>query len=157
WRPETRAAIEATFETAKPPAEPSGPFAELADLTYSLPFVHADGVNALKVVPLRINQSLLPLVDKFAVELMGHDGKKRKADRKTVKADLRHARWCGNGTVHLDYNCDRRGRVNAIHQLNYAREDHVRALFEFDRGEPLSADGVGGVEALQWLEIHAAN
>src|SRR5262249_31785059 len=36
WRPETRAAIEATFAAAKPPAEPSGPFAKLADLRYSL-------------------------------------------------------------------------------------------------------------------------
>jgi DNA-directed RNA polymerase len=157
WRPETRKNHEATFESARPPAEPLGPFAELADLRYSLPFAHADGVNAIKRVPLRISQSLLPLVEKFAVELMGHDGKKLKADRKTVKADLRHARWCGNGAVYLDYNCDKRGRVLAVQQLNYAREDHVRALFEFDRGEPLSADGVGGVEALQWLEIHAAN
>jgi DNA-directed RNA polymerase len=157
WRLETRAAIEATFAAGKPPAEPSGPFAQLADLRYSLPFAHADGVNALKRVPLRINQSLLPLVDKFALELMGHDGKKLKADRRTVKTDLRHARWCGNRSVYLDYNCDKRGRIFATQQLNYACEDHVRALFEFERGEPLVADGMGGVEALQWFEIHAAN
>jgi hypothetical protein len=154
WRPETRTAIEATFEAAKPPAEPSGPFAELADLTCSLPFEHANGVNALKTVPLRINQSLLGMLDKFAVELMNHKGNQRKADRRTVKADLRHARWCceGNGAVYLDYSCDKRGRVYSEQkQLNYAREDHVRALWEFDRGEPLGPDGMG------WLEIHTAN
>src|SRR5262249_7567336 len=203
---ETRKAIEAIFAAAKDvaeiddlevqrmfddglPAEPSRPFAELAVLKHSLPFAHADGVNALKAVPLRINQSLLPVVEKFAVlvmrgdvkrlvdkepgglasgrkrdgeyrpalVVMGPDDQKLKADRKTVKADLRHARWCGDEAIYLDYNCDRRGRLNAIQQLNYAREDHVRALWEFDRGEPLAADGAGGVEALQWLEIHAAN
>ena len=151
WRKETREAIEARFATANPPAEPSGPFAELADATLCLPFTHADGVNALKRVPLRINQSLLPLIDKFAVELMGHNGDQRTADRNTVKADLRHARWCGNGAIHLDYSCDKRGRVYSEQQLNYAREDHVRGLFEFERGEPLGEDG------LFWLEVHAAN
>ena len=143
WRPETRKAIEATFAAAgdtplteptigdlevqrmldasdagiqppRLPAEPSGPFAELAALKYSLPFAHAAGVNALKAVPLRINQSLLPLIDKHAVELMGRDGDKRKADRRTVKADLRHARWCGDEPIYLDYNCDKRGRLNAV-------------------------------------------
>jgi DNA-directed RNA polymerase len=185
WRPETRKAIEATFAAAggvaepeptiddlevqravdaldasqkpRPPAEPLGSFAELAVLKYSLPFLHADGVNALKAVPLRINQSLLPLSDKFAVELMGHDSDKRKADRRTVKADLRHARWCGDETIYLDYNCDKRGRLNAIQRLNYAREDHVRSLFEFAHPAPLTADGKDGREAMQWLEIHCAN
>lgn len=160
WRPETRRAHEATFAAAiEPPATASGPFADLSALTYSLPFAHADGVNALQNVPLRINQSLLPLVEKFAVELMGHDGDKQKADRRTVRADLRHARWVTghNGSVYLGYNCDKRGRIFSVQQLNYARQDHVRALFEFDRGEPLSADGAGGVEALHWLEIHCAN
>lgn len=156
WRPETRSAIEATFAATVPPRA-VGPFAE--QLSYSLPFAHADGVNALKRVPLRINRSLLPLIDKFAVELMDHNGKQLKADRRTVKADLRHAKWVRNqnGAVYLDYSCDKRGRIYAAQQLNYAREDHVRSLFEFDRGEPLSADGCGGREAMHWLEIHAAN
>src|SRR5262249_12692313 len=116
-----------------------------------------DGLNALKAVPLRINQSLLPLIDKYAVKIKGHTGDQQKADRKTVKADLRHARWCSDEPIYLDYNCDDRGRVYAIQQLNYGREDHVRALFEFDRGLPLSADGARGKKAMEWLEIHAAN
>jgi hypothetical protein len=194
WRPETRAAFEATLGTAKLPRgafgqnqlwektgeEPSGPLAVLADARLSLPFQHVDGLNHLRAVPVRINQALLPLVDKFAVELMrpdvkkivggvmemgphgkkmrvdydvvaGPDDKKLKADRRTVKADLRVARWCGNGAIFLDYACDRRGRAYAEHHLNYAREDHVRALFEFDRGEPLGDDG------MFWLEVHTAN
>jgi DNA-directed RNA polymerase len=150
-------AMDAGLQQPRLPAEPSNPFAELAKLKYSLPFAHADGVNALKAVPLRINQDMCPLVDKFAVELMGRDGDKRKADRRTVKADLRHARWCGDEPIYLDYICDRRGRLNAIQHLNFAREDHVRSLFEFARGEPLIADGADGKEAMKWLEIHAAN
>ena len=154
---EVQRMVDAGLQQPRLPAEPSGPFAELAVLKYSLPFAHADGVNALKAVPLRINQTLLPLVDKFAVELMGHDGKKLKADRKTVKNDLRHARWCGDEVIYLDYNCDHRGRLNPIQHLNYAREDHVRSLFEFARGAPLTADEARGKEAMGWLEIHCAN
>ena len=45
----------------------------------------------------------------------------------------------------------------ALQQLNYAREDHVRALFEFAGGLPLTEDGAGGKKAMEWLEIHAAN
>jgi hypothetical protein len=151
WRPETQAAFEATLKTAEHPPETSGPFADLADARLSLPFQHVDGLNRLKAVPLRIKQELLPLVDQFALKLMNRKGDQAIADRKTVKADLRDARWCGNGAIYLDYAFDRRGRAYAEHQLNYAREDHVRSLFEFERGEPLGADG------LFWLEVHTAN
>ena len=196
WRAHVRPAIEATFAGARPPEKPSGPFAPLADLSFDprindsinrlLPFAHADGVNALKRVPLRINQDLVPLVAKFAVELMrpdvkkivggvmemgphgkkmridydvvaGPDDKKLKADRRTVRTDLRDAHWCGEEEFYLDYNCDKRGRLYAIQHLNYAREDHCRSLFQFARPAPLTADGKDGKEAMQWLEIHAAN
>ena len=89
--------------------------------------------------------------------VIGPDAKKLKADRRTVKDDLRDARWCGKETFYLDYNCDKRGRLNALQRLNYTREDHVRALFEFARPAPLTADGADGTEAMHWLEIHAAN
>lgn len=153
--PDTKKAIEETFAVAARPLDASGP---LAKLHYSVPFAHADGLNALKNVPLRINQAVLPLVTvKRAAELMGHVGKKRTADRKTVRADLVHARWCDKDPIHLDYNCDDRGRVYSIQHLNFGREDHVRGLFEFARGAPLSADGAGGKAAMEFLEIHAAN
>jgi DNA-directed RNA polymerase len=152
--PDTKKAIEDNFAVAARPLDVSGP---LAELHHSIPFAHAVGLNALKNVPLRANQDLVPLVHKFAVELMGHVGDKRTADRKTVRADLVHARWCDKEPIHLDYNCDDRGRVYSIQHLNFGREDHVRGLFEFARGAPLSADAVGGRDAMHWLEIHAAN
>jgi DNA-directed RNA polymerase len=148
WRPETRAAIEATFETARPPDDRSSPFA--AALRHSLPFAHADGVNSLQRVPLRINQTLLPLVDKFAVELMDNQGKQRETDRDVVAADLADARWIGDRQFYLTYHCDKRGRIYAIPHLNYLREDHVRSLFKFANGQPIG-------DGLQWLEIHCAN
>jgi DNA-directed RNA polymerase len=171
WHVGASAAHEATFAAARPPAgavdqnrlweetgeEPSGPFAVLADARLWLPFDHAAGVNAIKSVPLRINRDLLPLVDEFAVRLKKHEGKKRKYDQQTVTTDLRHAGGWGSGANYIDYNCDHRGRLNPIQPLNYAREDHGRALIEFARGAPLTADGVGGREAMAWLEIHCAN
>ena len=174
WRPKTREMMQATFEAAKPPATASGPFAELADLKYSLPFAHADGVNALQRVPLRINQAIPPLVERFAVELMGYKGKvleaygrllsgnprkdderlvdeARTANERTVRADLDDAKWIDDRRFFLTYNCDRRGRVFSIPHLSYLREDHVRGLLLFANGEPLGHHG------LQWLEIHWAN
>jgi DNA-directed RNA polymerase len=139
WRSETRTAIEATFASGF--------------------FPHADGVNALQRVPLRINQAIVPLVEKFADNIMnrkittddkGEAEKQRAANRVTVEDDLKDARWIGDQQFFLSYNCDKRGRINAIPRLNYQREDHVRALFEFANGLPLG-------DGLQWLEIYCAN
>jgi DNA-directed RNA polymerase len=47
-------------------------------------------------------------------------------------------------------NIDFRGRVYGIPHFNFAREDHVRALFLFADGERIGEDG------LQWLKAHVA-
>jgi DNA-dependent RNA polymerase len=131
WRPETKAAITAAFD------DPN--------------WEHAKGVNALKKVPLQIDPTMLALVERFAVDVMGRTGDQRKADQFTVDADLCDAKWCGNRAVWLDYNCDRRGRLFAIQHLNFMREDHVRSLFKFANGMRL------GPEGTYWLEVHCAN
>jgi DNA-directed RNA polymerase len=131
WRPETRAAITGAFK------DPG--------------WEHAKGVNALKRVPLKINTPMLDVIAEFAVEIMGHSDDKRKADDRTVANDLSVAKWVGQRTFYLDYNCDKRGRVYAIQHFNYGREDHVRSLFKFANGMPLGSDGT------TWLEIHCAN
>ena len=67
WRPETRARITERFKT---------------------PFPHADAVNALQRVPLRINERLLPLVERFAATILkdgipeGDTDKECKANEK---------------------------------------------------------------------------
>jgi len=131
WRPETKAAINVAF------LNPC--------------FEHAAGVNALSSVPLKIDPVMLDLVEQFAVELMGNEGFMRRADQVTVAADVAYARWCGDRAIWNDYNCDRRGRINALGHLNFARADHVRSLFRFANGMKLE-DG-----DTCWLEIHCAN
>jgi DNA-directed RNA polymerase len=90
---------------------------------------------------------------------MGHTDKKRRADRATVKNDLRVANLLGDGSFWLDYSCDKRGRVFSTSHFNYAREDHVRALFKFAHGMPLRppAKNSAVINDLNWLEIHCAN
>src|SRR5205814_8757059 len=56
WRKETRQNMGAAFAAES--------------------FRHATAVSALQRVPLRLDQSLAPLVDEFAAELMSHKGKK---------------------------------------------------------------------------------
>jgi hypothetical protein len=132
WRPETETAIDDAF------LNPT--------------FEHARGVNALASVALKIDPDMLDLVKRFAVELMGNNGAKRRADKTTVAADVADAKWCvDHGTISNDYSCDRRGRIYALQHFNFAREDHVRSLFKFANGMRL-VDG-----DTYWLEIHCAN
>jgi DNA-dependent RNA polymerase len=134
-RPETKAAIEAAF------LDPG--------------FEHAKGVNALKKVPLKIDAEMLALVDRFAVDVIAlkkeRTAKQHAADATTVAADVADAKWCGERAIWLDYNCDRRGRVYPLQNLNFTRQDHVRSLFKFHNGMKL----VGG--DTRWLEVHCAN
>jgi hypothetical protein len=138
WRPETRARITERFNT---------------------PFPHAVAVNALQRVPLRINRRLLPLVERFAATIL-KDGipegdtdkeckaneKKRQANETLVADDVAVAKWLGDESLHLTYNCDRRGRIFAIPHFNYSRQDHVRGLFRFARGVAIGDYGVQELE-----------
>jgi hypothetical protein len=167
WQPETKVAIEAAF------AEPAR-------------FEHADGVNALQRIPLKINLPVLALVKEFAASV-----KERKAgpsnwpkkvrqqwlraDKATIKYDLVHARYPGDRPFWLSYSCDTRGRLIAHQHLNYSREDHARALFLFANGARLGRiragartshlegtrevmhDNIGGYSDIEMLEIHCAN
>ena len=38
----------------------------------------------------------------------------------------------------IDMNCDFRGRVYALPYFNYGRGDHIRALFKFAHGAPIT-------------------
>jgi hypothetical protein len=129
-------------------------------ITEAFPEEHARGVNALKRVALRVDQTMAELVDRFAVDVMGHKGEQREDDERTVRADLRIANWIGDRPFYLDYNCDSRGRLHPLQHFNYTREDHVRSLFQFDNGQRLIRGEVYGTKsnrAIDWLEIHCAN
>jgi DNA-directed RNA polymerase len=132
WRPSTRAAITERFKS---------------------PFPHAEAVNALQHVPFQVNERVLPLVERFAVETL-NDGvteeKKRRDNERLVASDVEIAKWLADEPFWLTYNTDRRGRIYPIPHFNYGRENHVRGLFKFARGMPIGDYGVQG------LEIHCA-
>jgi DNA-directed RNA polymerase len=138
------------------------------------PFVaqHLAAVNRLQRVPLRIDLRMVELVREFGSAVLKPDydsllesdepadqiaGKKlrrqHKRDTKAIIRECADARWLTkqNGPGYLSYSLDRRGRVYANQHLNFGREDHIRALFRFDRELPLGDDG------RSWLEIHCAN
>jgi hypothetical protein len=134
WRPQTKAAITETFRN-------------------NPEFEHAKGINALQGVPFLIDEEMLKLTETYAVRLMGRgdDKEQLEADKRVVRSDVEVAKWLSGRQFYLTYSCDKRGRVYAIPQFNFGREDHVRSLFKFARWMPL------GPEGIKWLEIHAAN
>ena len=112
---------------------------------------HAKAINALQRVPLEIDPVIADLVDRFAVKVMDHTGRKRLADHTLVDADYAEAKYLIGKPFWLSYNCDTRGRVHAVQHFNFQRQDHVRAMFRFHRGMPL------GEDSLFWLQVHCAN
>jgi hypothetical protein len=73
----------------------------------------------LKRAPLRIDRPMLALVDRFAVEVMGHTDKERRDDTRTVKNDIGSPNYLGETPFWLDYSCDKRGRVYSTSHFNY--------------------------------------
>jgi hypothetical protein len=137
---------------------------------------HARGVSALRRVGLTIDPVMRDLVARFAVDILVAKGQKPGDVHRLVSADVSQAKQWEGQPFWLDYNCDKRGRVNPVSHLNYAREDHVRSLFRFDKGKRVRADQVevladrerwargekwygGSVVSspLHWLEVHCAN
>ncbi len=121
-------------------------------------FPHAEAVDHRKRVALRINQDMLPIVERFALKILNAkiergDSQfwyKRAANKRLISADLDDAKWVADRTFWLDYACDERGRMYALQRLSYDREDHVRCLIEFDHGVYCGRVGI------QWLEINCA-
>jgi DNA-directed RNA polymerase len=136
WQPETQAAIGAAFERGN--------------------FEHADGVNALRLVPYTVDECMVGLVEsrgRIVLYRPGDGLRKCANDYQKLTYDIQTARWLiANGPeFYLDYNCDFRGRVYATSHFHFGREDHVRSMFRLKRGERL------GPGDIQWLEIHCAN
>jgi hypothetical protein len=144
-------------------------------ITVSGPFKaqHVAAMDTLKNVPLRLDPVMVELVKEFGArtkspnsydDLINSNDKvdraigyklrrQNKRDITAVKREMADAKWLikQNGPFRLSYSLDRRGRFYAHQHLNFAREDHIRALFQFDRGMPMDEDGI------VWLEVHAAN
>jgi Autographiviridae RNA polymerase len=115
---------------------------------------HVDGVNALQAVPWTIN---LPVLEALKRNLPSFErrcewrraGKKRmksnvlvRVGRKWVSEnllaeDIKTAEGLVGKTFYTPLNVDKRGRVYAVCNFNYGREDHVRGLFLFAHGWPI--------------------
>ena len=123
---------------------------------------HVDGVNSLQSVPWRINERVLQAVKDYGEDLLFKKleaslrGLKlqdaKDARKKEFEEDIRTAERLKGAPFWLPMNCDFRGRVYPIPHFNYHREDHIRALFLFDNGLPLSTE-----QSVNRLKDHAAN
>jgi DNA-directed RNA polymerase len=51
----------------------------------------------------------------------------------------------------IPWNLDYRGRFNPVCNFNYHRADHIKALFEFNRGYRIEGNNA------YWLQVHVAN
>jgi DNA-directed RNA polymerase len=143
--PDIKKAIETAFRSTKRPMRE-----------------HVDGVNRLEAVPWTINAAMIPVVERFAGVQRdenkrqvgrGPDGKPigKRVDRDVVALDLATAKYLASKTFYVPHNCDFRGRVYGATHFNFQREDHVRGLFRFARGAPITDAGIN------WLMIHVAN
>jgi DNA-directed RNA polymerase len=72
-------------------------------------------------------------------------------ERLLLTEDLATARHLAGAPFWTPMNVDWRGRVYPFPHFNFQRDDRVRALFLFDRGEAIGAEG------LKWLKVHVAN
>lgn len=89
---------------------------------------------------------------KMRDEQLRHLGNQNKCDRVLFVSDMTQARELAVvARFWTPMNCDWRGRIYSLSHFNFAREDSVRALFQFADGEPIGEDG------LRWLKIHVAN
>jgi DNA-directed RNA polymerase len=137
-------------------------------------FRHVDAVNALQAVPWKINERMVPVVRRFAgIEDVdgkqvgkGIDGKVvgKRVNGGRVRHDVATAKWLAkHGQFWLPHNCDFRGRIFAIPDFNFQREDHVRALFLFANGKPIGASEETNPRfaatraSLDLLKVHVAN
>jgi DNA-directed RNA polymerase len=51
----------------------------------------------------------------------------------------------------IPWACDFRGRFNMVPSFNYHRDDHIKSLFQFQRGRVVEGQNI------RWLKIHIAN
>jgi DNA-directed RNA polymerase len=51
----------------------------------------------------------------------------------------------------IPWACDFRGRFNMVPSFNYHRDDHIKSLFQFQRGRVVEGQNI------KWLKIHIAN
>ena len=77
--------------------------------------------------------------------------RKYRSQRLELVMDLRTARQFAGAPFWTPMRLDYRGRFYSLPRFNYQERKVVRAMFLFDRGQVLNAEG------LKWLRVHLAN
>jgi len=68
-----------------------------------------------------------------------------------LSLDLRTAKHLAGNPFWTPLNVDYRGRVVPIPNFNFQGPDYVRAMFQFEKGQELTTEG------LYWLKVHVAS
>jgi DNA-directed RNA polymerase len=96
----------------------------------------------------------LPQRKGHRIELAGIHERNRGtvSDQAVLLRDMETAKeLSAYGAFWLPHNLDFRGRIYPVPHFNHQRADHIKALFQFSKGEPLGENGAA------WLSVHLAN
>jgi hypothetical protein len=99
---------------------------------------HAHGVSNVQRVPWRINEFMVPVVEKLAEHIekrfktLGKDD--AECFKTALRADIDLAQKLIGRPFWTPYNVDFRGRLNPTPHFNIGREDRVRCLFQLWNG-----------------------
>jgi DNA-directed RNA polymerase len=77
--------------------------------------------------------------------------RQRNGDLTLLALDMEEAHRLEGETFYLPMSMDFRGRVYPLPRFHFQRGDHVRALFLFKNGAPITEKGT------YWLQVHVAN
>jgi DNA-dependent RNA polymerase len=114
---------------------------------------HVDAVNYLKSIAYRINEPVADFVQRLGARRVFLDIKGRwdRGPWRVFDYDMAQAARLRGHAFWTDQSCDFRGRVNPLPHFHFGRGDHIRALFKFARGEPITDRGIF------WLKVATAN
>jgi DNA-directed RNA polymerase len=113
---------------------------------------HVDAVNKLQSVAWMINEPVLAFVKDLARDHPRFLKKvKSKGDWTALRLDLDKATSLVARPFWIRQNVDFRGRIYPLAHFNFQRTDHIRGLFRFANGAPITKDGI------RWLKTHCAN
>jgi DNA-directed RNA polymerase len=113
---------------------------------------HMDAVSYLQGTPWSINEPVLDFIRSWASHpLIDIKGKRDGGERRVFDFDMLQAERVLGKTFWTRMNCDFRGRVNSIPHFHRGRGDHIRALFKFARGAPITERGIW------WLKVKTAD
>jgi DNA-directed RNA polymerase len=77
--------------------------------------------------------------------------RQRNGDLTLLALDMEEAHRLEGETFYLPMSMDFRGRVYPLPRFHFQRGDHVRSLFLFKNGAPITEKGT------YWLQVHVAN